>query len=109
MKTFVIAEIGVNHNGDIRLALDLVDAAASAGASAAKFQTFRADAITVKKRRNRGIPKTREGSDDQHAMLKKLELGARIMKHGCALRERGIEFMSTAFDSGSLELLCGWE
>lgn len=107
MKTFVIAEIGVNHNGDLQLALDLVDAAAAAGASAAKFQTFRADAITVKKAGTVAYQKNAAGSDDQHAMLRKLELSAKdhetVAAH-CA--KRGIEFMSTAFDIQSLDLLC---
>jgi N,N'-diacetyllegionaminate synthase len=107
MKTFFIAEIGVNHNGDLRLALDLVDAAAHAGAGAAKFQTFRADAITVKNAGTVAYQKRAAGTDDQHAMLKKLELSGEehesIAAH-CA--KRGIEFMSTAFDGESLELLC---
>ncbi len=107
MKTFVIAEIGVNHNGSLDLALELVDAAVDAGAQAAKFQTFKADAITVKNAGTVAYQKAKAGADDQHAMLKKLELGEReherVAAH-CAMR--GIEFMSTAFDAGSLDLLC---
>ncbi|CCF20864.1 N-acetylneuraminic acid synthetase [Pseudorhizobium banfieldiae] len=106
MKTFVIAEIGVNHNGSLDLALKLVDAAATAGAQAAKFQTFKADTITARNTATVAYQKV-AGGDDQHTMLKKLELSDedhhKIAAH-CA--DRGIEFMSTAFDSASLDLLC---
>lgn len=106
MKTFVIAEIGVNHNGSLDLALQLVDAASEAGAQAAKFQTFKADAITARNTATVAYQKS-AGGDDQHAMLRKLELSdedhRKVAAH-CAMR--GIEFMSTAFDSASLDLLC---
>jgi len=106
MKTFVIAEIGVNHNGSLDTALSLVDAAVAAGAQAAKFQTFRADAITARNTQTVSYQKS-AGEEDQHAMLRKLELSEedyrRIAAH-CAAR--GIEFMSTAFDPASLDLLC---
>lgn len=106
MRTFVIAEIGVNHNGSLDLALQLVDAAAAAGAQAAKFQTFKADAITARNTATVAYQKS-AGGDDQHAMLRKLELSdedhRKIAAH-CA--QRGIEFMSTAFDAASLDLLC---
>jgi N-acetylneuraminate synthase len=105
MKTFVIAEIGVNHNGSLDLAHQLVDAAVAAGAQAAKFQTFRADAITARNTATVAYQKS-AGGDDQHAMLRKLELSdddhRRVAAH-CA--DRGIEFMSTAFDAASLDLL----
>ncbi|MBL0934412.1 MAG: N-acetylneuraminate synthase [Rhizobiaceae bacterium] len=106
MKTFVIAEIGVNHNGSLDLALQLVDAAAAAGAQAAKFQTFKADAITARNTATVAYQKS-AGGDDQHAMLKKLELSDddhRTVAAHC--QARGIEFMSTAFDAASLDLLC---
>ncbi len=106
MKTFVIAEIGVNHNGRLDLALQLVDAAADAGAHAAKFQTFKADAITVRNTATVAYQKA-SGGQDQHAMLKSLELSDadhRAVAAHCA--RRGIEFMSTAFDAESLDLLC---
>ncbi|WP_440980933.1 N-acetylneuraminate synthase [Shinella sumterensis] len=106
MKTFVIAEIGVNHNGSLDLALKLVDAAVAAGAKAAKFQTFKADTITARNTQTVSYQKS-AGGDDQHAMLKKLELSDRahytVAEH-CAAH--GIEFMSTAFDAASLDLLC---
>jgi N-acetylneuraminate synthase len=107
MRTFVIAEIGVNHNGRLDLALKLVEAAAAAGASAAKFQTFRADAITARNTATVAYQKVSAGSTDQHEMLKGLELSEENHR-AVALRceELGIEFMSTAFDKDSLDLLC---
>ena len=107
MRTFLIAEIGVNHNGRLDLAMQLVEMAAKAGASAAKFQTFRADAITVRNTATVKYQKDKAGADDQHVMLAKLELGAdehEKLARRCA--ELGIEFMSTAFDLESLDLLC---
>lgn len=107
MRTFVIAEIGVNHNGKLPLALDLVEAAALAGAQAAKFQTFRADAITAPNTETVAYQKTAAGAQDQHAMLKSLELSPEDHRTVAALcSELGIEFMSTAFDRQSLDLLC---
>lgn len=106
MRCFVIAEIGVNHNGDRDMALRLVEEAARAGADAAKFQTFRADAITVRSAGTVAYQKA-AGGDSQYAMLKKLELSDEdhaIVAAHCA--ELGIEFMSTAFDTQSLDLLC---
>jgi N-acetylneuraminate synthase len=107
MQTFVIAEIGVNHNGKLDLALQLVEAAAAAGAQAAKLQTFRADAITARNTDTVGYQKSAAGATDQHAMLKALELNPeehRLVAKRCA--DLGIEFMSTAFDKESLDLLC---
>jgi N,N'-diacetyllegionaminate synthase len=105
-STFVIAEIGVNHNGNLKLALQLVEAAAAAGADAAKFQTFRADAITVRNTATVAYQKS-SGAEDQHVMLSALELGAdEHIRLAERCRELGLEFMSTAFDTQSLDLLC---
>lgn len=103
----VIAEAGVNHNGSLELALQLVDAAADAGADIVKFQTFRADELATAtatkaayQLRNAG------GSDSQLDMLKALELNdeahRRLLAH---CEKRGIAFLSTPFDAGSLALL----
>ncbi|HUT28017.1 MAG TPA: N-acetylneuraminate synthase [Methanomassiliicoccales archaeon] len=100
--TYIIAEAGVNHNGDVELALKLVDVAAAAGADAVKFQTFKADRLVAK-----GAKKAeyqRNASDeDQLQMVKRLEL--RIEEFSRIHRrclEKGIEFLSTPFDHGSL-------
>jgi N,N'-diacetyllegionaminate synthase len=106
MKTFIIAEAGVNHNGDEKLALALVDAAAKSGADAVKFQTFSADKLTRKGAGKAEYQKQATGAGDQRDMLKVLEMSEslhrRLFAHCCEL---GIEFMSTAFDQESLDFL----
>lgn len=107
MKTFVIAEIGVNHNGSLELAMKLVEEAARVGAQAAKFQTFTADTIVTPNTDTVEYQKA-SGAEDQYAMLKALELSKEdhhLLAAHC--QACGIEFMSTAFDSASLDLLCG--
>ena len=104
---FLIAEAGVNHNGDLDLARRLVDAAADAGADAVKFQTFRTDALV-----SEGAPKARYqvettgGGESQRAMLTRLELSREAH---AALRDRavrrGLVFFSTPFDEASADLL----
>lgn len=107
MKTFVIAEIGVNHNGDRGLALELIERAAEAGADAAKFQSFKAESLTAKGTATVAYQKDRDGSGDQYEMLKRLELSEELHHVAAAhCKTFGIEFMSTAFDTGSLDLLC---
>lgn len=105
-RCFVIAEAGVNHNGSLDKALELVDAAAAAQADAVKFQTFTAATLV-----GRGVSKAayqEKGTTaaDQHSMLQALELGRReheLLQARCV--ERGIEFMSTPFDEDALALL----
>ncbi|PCI02486.1 MAG: N-acetylneuraminate synthase [Hyphomicrobiales bacterium] len=105
-KCFVIAEIGVNHNGDMNIARQLIDVAADAGADAAKFQTFRADDLIVEGTKAVAYQKKSDATLDQHKLLKGLELSfedhRELMAH---CEARGIEFMSTGFDKGSLRLL----
>jgi N-acetylneuraminate synthase/N,N'-diacetyllegionaminate synthase len=104
---FIIAEAGVNHNGDVQMAEKMVDVAADAGADAVKFQTFRADEVV-----SAAAPKARyqienagEG-ESQLEMIKHLELSPeahRKLIERC--RERGIIFLSTPFDFPSADLL----
>jgi N-acetylneuraminate synthase len=104
---FVIAEAGVNHNGRLELALELVDAAAAAGADAVKFQTFKAESLTTRAAPLAAYQERSEGVDGaQFEMLRRLELDAdafSVIARRCS--ERGIEFMSTPFDVPSVDLL----
>jgi N,N'-diacetyllegionaminate synthase len=105
-KTFVIAEIGVNHNGSLDTARKLIDVALDSGADSAKFQTFTANTIVAAGTESVAYQK-RGGNDlNQYELLKSLELS---MEHHRAIVEYcnnvGIEFMSTAFDLVSMDLL----
>ncbi|QYX29911.1 N-acetylneuraminate synthase [Sphaerospermopsis torques-reginae] len=105
--TFIIAEAGVNHNGDIKLAQNLIDISADAGADAVKFQTFQAEKLV-----SRHAPKaeyqtqTTDRTESQLEMIRKLELSKSdhkvLINHA---QMRGISFLSTPFDIPSLHLL----
>lgn len=104
---FVIAEAGVNHNGDLERALQLVDAAAEAGADAVKFQTFRAEeVVSVSAPKAQYQIGTTGAEESQLDMIKRLELSPQdhraIVAH-CGTR--GILFLSTPFDFESADLL----
>ncbi|MFC5344749.1 N-acetylneuraminate synthase [Brevundimonas staleyi] len=108
MSVVFIAEAGVNHNGDLDLALKLVDVARAAGADAVKFQTFKSGAISTPEAPMAEYQKARDGAASQAEMLKRLELPdadfARIADH---CRAVGIEFMSSPFDIDSARMLAG--
>lgn len=107
MSTYVIAEAGVNHNGSLDIARNLIDVAAEAGADAVKFQTFRADTLVT-----RSAPKaayqrvTTDERESQHAMLRALELSdddhQALVDHCTQGR---VQFLSTPFDPESLQML----
>ena len=104
---YIIAEAGVNHNGDFAMACELVDRAAAAGADAVKFQTFDATKLASRTAPKAGYQNHGTDKDEtQLDMLRKLEL-PREWHH--ELRERalaqGVTFLSTAFDVGSLDFL----
>lgn len=104
----VIAEAGVNHNGDINKALDLIDVAAEAGADFVKFQTFKAEKIVNPTARKADYQKNNmKGDEDtQFGMLKKLEMGENwypVLIKRC--KEKGINFLSTGFDTESIDFL----
>jgi len=108
MSTFIIAEAGVNHNGDPALAKRLVEVAVESGADAVKFQSFSADKLTAKGAQKAEYQRRATGSGDQYDMLKALEMPEQLhaeLADQCA--SLGIEFMSTAFDEDSLDLLVG--
>lgn len=106
-KVVIIAEAGVNHNGDIKLAKKLVDLAAEAGADYVKFQTFKAGNIASKLASKADYQKkTTGGSESQLQMLKKLELShedhLELIDH---CKKKSIQFLSTPFDLDSISLL----
>jgi N-acetylneuraminate synthase/N,N'-diacetyllegionaminate synthase len=102
----VIAEAGVNHNGDIDQAVKLIHAAADAGADYVKFQTFKADNIVSKGAKKAQYQKETTGDSGQYEMLKQLELSEEdhffLQKQAI---NRGIKFFSTAFDVDGLDFL----
>lgn len=106
-KTLIIAEAGVNHNGDIKIAKQMIDAAADAGADIVKFQTFKAeDLVTRSAKKAEYQLQTTSKEESQLQMLKKLELSLgdhlELIKYA---KERQIGFLSTPFDLDSLQLL----
>ena len=103
---FVIAEAGVNHNGSVNLALELVNIAKASGADAIKFQTFTADGLVTKSAGKAEYQVRNSGEGKQYDMLKSLELTlSEYRQIASACDESSIEFMSTAFDNDSLDFL----
>lgn len=104
---WIIAEAGVNHNGHMALAIELVHAAAEAGADAVKFQTFHADALATPEAKLAGYQSVSAESDsNQREMLRRLELPhSSFLELAEIAAKLGIEFMSTAFDRQSLDFL----
>jgi N,N'-diacetyllegionaminate synthase len=108
MSIFIIAEAGVNHNGDLELAKKLIDAASDAGADAVKFQTFKAEKLVSKDAKKAAYQQEnmQVKSDSQYEMLKKLELDTQTHKELIAYcNTKNIMFLSTPFDLESIELL----
>lgn len=106
--TLIIAEAGVNHNGSIELAKQLVDKAVEAGVDYIKFQTFKTEKLVAKSAQMASYQKKNIGTEDnsQFAMLKKLELSPAQHEELVAYcNEKGIKFFSTAFDLGSIDYL----
>jgi N-acetylneuraminate synthase len=106
-KIFIIAEAGVNHNGRLDLAYELVDVAKEAGADAIKFQTFKAEKVVSSKAPKAEYQKKATSSDEsQLEMIKKLELSfddfVKLKKY---CDKKGIMFLSTPFDHQSIDFL----
>lgn len=107
-KVLIIAEAGVNHNGSLQLAKQLIDKAVEAGVDIIKFQTFKSEKLVSKaahqaEYQQRNIGKKDEG---QLAMLKKLELSREDHEELISYcSEKGIRFFSTAFDMESIDYL----
>jgi len=107
MKTIIIAEAGVNHNGDINLAKKLVKVASESGADIVKFQTFKADSIVSKTAKKANYQYSQTSRNESHyQMLKKLELTESMHDELIKLcKDLNIEFLSAPFDIESLEYL----
>ena len=105
-SVFFIAEAGVNHNGDLSLAKDLVDVAADAGADAVKFQTFAVDRIVATGAETASYQKERGAGESQRDMLARYELSPKAHEELCDhCDDAGITFLSTPFDQLSVTLL----
>ncbi len=107
-KVFIIAEAGVNHNGSIELAKQLIDVAVKAGVDAVKFQTFKASNLVSKNAQKAEYQKENmnDGDDSQFNMLKKLELDIDTHKELISYcKSKNIIFLLLPFDHDSIELL----
>lgn len=107
-KVLIIAEAGVNHNGDINKALELIDVAAEVRADFVKFQTFKAEKIVNPTAQKAAYQKNNMKDDEntQFGMLKKLEMGEDwypVLIERC--QNKGINFLSTGFDTESIDFL----
>ena len=107
MSVFIIAEAGVNHNGSVELAKQLIDVASNSGADAVKFQTFKAENLVAKDTQKAEYQKqTTDASESQFDMIKKLELDVDTHKELIAhCQKKDIMFLSTPFDHESINLL----
>lgn len=106
-STFIIAEAGVNHNGNMMLAKEMIEAAVEAGADAIKFQSFKADKLILRNVTKAPYQKvTTDNSESQYEMLKRLELTREqtieLMQH---CKKKNIIFLSTPFEKISLDEL----
>jgi N-acetylneuraminate synthase/N,N'-diacetyllegionaminate synthase len=107
-KVLIIAEAGVNHNGDLEIAKKLIESAAEAGADYVKFQTFKADKLVSKSAKKAVYQQKNSSSSDdtQMSMLKKLEIPeewyGELVSHA---KKQNIEFLSTGFDEESIDFL----
>lgn len=102
---FVIAEAGVNHNGNLDTAKELIEAGAVAGVDAVKFQTFDADRLLSRDTETAEYQK-RSGNTNQYEMIKSLELAPEDFGELNTYRQdHGVEFLSTAYDRTSVEIL----
>ncbi|MBP2044980.1 N-acetylneuraminate synthase [Methanobacterium aggregans] len=105
-NSFIIAEAGVNHNGSLKTAKKLIDAAKEAGADAVKFQTFKTEKILTKNAQKAEYQKKTTAEDSQYEMIKKLELSPNDFRELADYADKkGITFLSSPFDIESVDLL----
>ena len=105
--TYIIAEAGVNHNGSLQSAFDLINEAKSAGADCIKFQTFKAENLVLKSSPKANYQlKTTNKNESQYEMLKKLEISYdnfSLIKNECV--KRRIDFISTPYSFEDVDFL----
>jgi len=106
-QVFIIAEAGVNHNGSVELAKELIDVAVQACVDAVKFQTFKAENLVSKNAQKAAYQKeTTDKQESQFDMIKKLELDVNTHKELISYcKDKGIMFLSTPFDHDSIDML----
>lgn len=106
-SVFIVAEAGVNHNGEINIAKEMIDAAVESGADAVKFQTFKADGLILKDIEKAPYQKiTTDSKETQYEMLKHLEIsGEQTQKLMEYCKKKNIIFLSTPFEKASLDEL----
>jgi N,N'-diacetyllegionaminate synthase len=103
---YFVAEAGVNHNGDLEMAKELIDVATKAGADAVKFQTYRTEDLVTDDASRADYQVETTDDDTQYEMLKSYELDRTAHERLVArCRDRGIAFLSSAFDPTSADLL----
>lgn len=106
LPTYIVAELGVNHNGELDLAKRLIDASAQAGVDAVKFQTFSAAAVVGTGTATASYQERNTAQGDQAELLRDLELSETdhrtLLAHA---RDEGVEFLSTPFDRDAVDLL----
>ena len=106
-KVIIIAEAGINHNGDIKQAKKLIDAAVDAGVDYVKFQTFKTGKVVTKSAKRAEYQSANSSTDEsQYDMITRLELSEEAhleLVEYC--REKGVKFLSTGFDLESLDFL----
>jgi N,N'-diacetyllegionaminate synthase len=104
---YIIAEVGVNHNGSLKRAKEMIDVAASAGVDAVKFQTFLAESLVTRTAAKADYQQqATDTTESQFEMLKKLELSLsdfEELKAHC--EEQGVDFLSTPFDLVTIDML----
>ena len=106
MKTIIIAEAGVNHNGDVLLAKELIDVAKDSGADYVKFQIFKSELLSTAEAKKAEYQKKDDKNESQKEMLENLELDFDVFKDlKNYADEIGIGFLASAFDNESLEFL----
>ena len=107
MKTKVIAEIGVNHNGNIDMAKKLVEGAKLSGADIVKFQYFKAEELVTKNAKSTDYQKANAGINNQYELLKSLEVSIEQLKEIKLFCDGlGVEFLCTSFSEYGLKELC---